>query len=269
MKHESPGIGRAWRVVVLAVLVSAVGMLGGCVTTTESAYGRADKDQEVQRRVDAAAQYLQQGNTERAVEHLRRALELDPNDATIHSTLGQVFWQTGEYELAEEHFRRALSVDPKFSRGRNNYAAFLYDRGRYEEAARQLEIVVEDTLYDARASAFLNLGKSLQKLGQTREAEEAYTRAVKMDMRQWPAMLELAEINFARQDYAVAQRYYDGFRRNAPAQSPRSLMLGIRLARIAGDKDAEASYALQLKSLYPTSDENLEYSRWATGQQER
>jgi len=267
MKHESRDLGGALRAVALLVLVTAAGMLGGCVTTTESAYGRADKDQEVQRRVDAATQYLQQGNTERAVEHLRRALELDPNDATIHATLGQVFWQTGEYELAEEHFRRALSVDPKFSRGRNNYAAFLYDRGRYEEAARQLEIVVDDTLYDARASAFLNLGKSLQKLGRTLEAEEAYSRAVKMDTRQWPAMLELAEINFARQDYAVAQRYYDGFRRNAPAQSPRSLMLGIRLARVAGDKDAEASYALQLKSLYPTSDENLEYSRSVTGPQ--
>ena len=95
------GAGRWIRPLVpllLALLVQ------GCVTTTNSTF-KADKQAEVASRVKAATDYLNQGNTEKAIVHLKRALELDPNSAPVHDTLAQVFWKTGEYELAQEHFR--------------------------------------------------------------------------------------------------------------------------------------------------------------------
>lgn len=243
---------------LLAPLVLAL-LVQGCVTTTNSTF-KADKQAEVASRVRAATDYLNQGNTEKAIVHLKRALELDPNAAPVHDTLAQVFWKTGEYELAQEHFRKAIASDPKFSRARNNYAAFLYERGDTRGAIRELEQVVADTLYESRGAAFANLGRAYQKVGETAKAEEALARAVKMDRRQWPAMLELAAINYDRGDHEQAARYYEQFRRLAPRQTPRSLLLGIRLARLAGDRDAEASYSLQLKSMYPDSAEYREFS---------
>ena len=243
---------------LLAPLVLAL-LVQGCVTTTNSTF-KADKQAEVASRVKAATDYLNQGNTEKAIVHLKRALELDPNSAPVHDTLAQVFWKTGEYELAQEHFRKAVASDPKFSRARNNYAAFLYERGDTRGAIRELEQVVADTLYESRGAAFANLGRAYQKVGETAKAEEALSRAVKMDRRQWPAMLELAVINYDRGDHEPAARYYEQFRRLAPRQTPRSLLLGIRLARLAGDRDAEASYSLQLKSMYPDSAEYREFS---------
>lgn len=244
---------------LLAPLVLAL-LAQGCVTTTNSTF-KADKQAEVASRVKAATDYLNQGNPEKAIVHLKRALELDPDSAPVHDTLAQVFWKSGEYELAEEHFRKAIGSDPQFSRARNNYAAFLYERGDTRGAIRELEHVVSDTLYESRAAAFANLGRAYQKLGETAKAEEALSRAVKMDRRQWPAMLELAQISYDRGDYDPATRYYEQFRRLAPRQTPRSLVLGIRLARLAGDRDAEASYSLQLKSMYPDSVEYREFSR--------
>lgn len=243
---------------LLAPLLLAL-LVQGCVTTTNSTF-KADKQAEVASRVKAATDYLNQGNTEKAIVHLKRALELDPNSAPVHDTLAQVFWKTGEYELAQEHFRKAIASDPKFSRARNNYAAFLYERGDTRGAIRELEHVVADTLYESRGAAFANLGRAYQKVGETAKAEEALARAVKMDRRQWPAMLELAAINYDRGDHEPAARYYEQFRRLAPRQTPRSLLLGIRLARLAGDRDAEASYSLQLKSMYPDSAEYREFS---------
>lgn len=240
-------------------------LLSACVTTKVEGGFKADREKEVERRVEAANTYLRQGNTEQAVVHLRRALEVDPDAAPIHDTLARVFWQTGEYELASDHYRRAVSIDPDFSRGRNNYAAFLYDRNDFAGAAEQLERVVADTLYDKRAEAFTNLGRTYLQLGRNDTAEEAFTRAVKMDPRQWVALLELAEIHHARNDDARAQGYYTKFRAHAPRQSPRSLLLGIKLARKLGDRDSEASYALQLKGLFPTSDEYREYLAISTG----
>ena len=247
---------------LLAPLLLAL-LVQGCVTTTNSTF-KADKQAEVASRVKAATDYLNQGNTEKAIVHLKRALELDPNSAPVHDTLAQVFWKTGEYELAQEHFRKAVASDPKFSRARNNYAAFLYERGDTRGAIRELEHVVADTLYESRAAAFANLGRAYQKVGETAKAEEALSRAVKMDRRQWPAMLELAAINYDRGDHEQAARYYEQFRRLAPRQTPRSLLLGIRLARLAGDRDAEASYSLQLKSMYPDSAEYREFSSTST-----
>ena len=247
---------------LLAPLLLAL-LVQGCVTTTNSTF-KADKQAEVASRVKAATDYLNQGNTEKAIVHLKRALELDPNSAPVHDTLAQVFWKTGEYELAQEHFRKAVASDPKFSRARNNYAAFLYERGDTRGAIRELEHVVADTLYESRGAAFANLGRAYQKVGDTAKAEEALSRAVKMDRRQWPAMLELAAINYERGDHEPAARYYEQFRRLAPRQTPRSLLLGIRLARLAGDRDAEASYSLQLKSMYPDSAEYREFSSTST-----
>ena len=260
---QSPYTMSTLRTLAGALLVTVL-LVQGCVTTTTGEF-TADKHAEVQSRVAAADDYMRKGSTEQAMFHLRRALELDPNDASVHEAMARVFWKTGEYELADEHFRRAIALDPKFSRARNNYASLLYERGDVESAIRQLEIVSEDSLYDGRAAAFMNLGKAYQKIGKTEQAEATFIRAVKIDRRLWQAALEVAEINFARADYAPAQQYYEQFRRQAPKQSPRSLMLGIQLARIAGDRNAEASYALQLKSMYPDSDEMREYSQMSKG----
>ena len=242
------------QILVLAALVAVT----GCVTTTEGGF-KADRKEEVARRVDAATQYLEKGNTEQAIVHLRRALEIDPRSAPVNETLARVFAQSGEYELADQHFRAAIEAEPGFSRARNNYAAFLYGRGDIDGAIAQLEKVVADTLYEKRADAFSNLGKAYLRKGETAKAEEVFDRALKMDRRQAPAMLELADINMQRDQVAEAARVYALYRKASARPSSRSLLLGIRIARATGDRDAEASYALQLKGLFPDSEEYRSY----------
>lgn len=233
-------------------------MVSGCVTTTEGGF-KSDRKEEINRRVEAATQYLQKGNTEQAIVHLRRALELDPRSAPVNETLARVFAQSGEYELADQHFRAAIDIDPAFSRARNNYAAFLYGRGEVDAAIVQLEAVVADTLYEKRADAFTNLGKAYLRKGDTARAEEVLLRAIKMDKRQAGAMLELADINLQGGRYTEAARAYGAFRGAGLRPTPRSLLIGIRVARATGDRDAEASYVLQLKGLYPDSNEYRTY----------
>ncbi len=244
----------ALRLAAVVLLLAA----GGCVTTTEGGF-KADRSEEVARRVEAATQYLQRGNTEQAIVHLRRALELDPRSAPVNETLARVFAQSGEYELADQHFRTAIDLDPRFSRARNNYAAFLFSRGDIDGAIAQLEKVVSDTLYEKRADAFTNLGKAYLRKGEVAKAEEAFDRAVKMDKRQAAAMLELADMNVQRGQYPDAARFYGFFRAAGVQPSPRSLLVGIRIARATGSRNDEASYALQLKGLYPDSDEYRTY----------
>lgn len=248
----------------LSIILFVIGNLVSCVTTKTSMFKESDAQEEIERRVEAASTYLDQGNTDQAIFHLKKALEVDDRSAPVHDALARVFVRTGEYELAEEHYRKAISSDADFSRARNNYAALLYQLDRFDEAMVQLERVVADTFYEARPDAFVNLGLCALKLGRVDRAEESFKRALAMNLRGVRgslALLELAEINFNRGDFAQSKRYYSEFRQLSPSQSPRSLLLGIRLARIFEDKDAEASYALVLKSLYPESKEYLEYRK--------
>jgi type IV pilus assembly protein PilF len=172
-----------------------------------------------------------------------------------------VYQSTGEYELAEENFEKALSVNPSFSRARNNFAAFLFSQQRYKEAAKELEIVVKDSLYSGRPLAFVNLGLCRVQLFDPEGAEAAFVRALAMDRTNAIALVELAILRYEAGDPANARKYYATYRSVVRQQSARGLWLGVRLARESGQLNEESSYALALKNLYPDSAEYEAYKR--------
>lgn len=247
---------RVVAVVALAFAASA------CVTTQTGGFeDKKDPKKAVEYSVQAARNYIQEGNWEAAKRHLRNALDIDDENASANEALALVFWRTGEYEQADKHFRAAIghAAESETSRIRNNYAAFLFDRSRYADAETQLEKVAEDLLYDKRPDAFLSLGKVRIKLKKYAQAKEVLERAILMDRGNPAVIFQLAEVYYQLGDYTKAQSFYDAFRQQIQAPSPPGLWLGIRLADRAGDKDAAASYALALKNLFPQSEEYLAY----------
>jgi type IV pilus assembly protein PilF len=67
-------------------------------------------------------------------------------------------------------------------------------------------------------------------------------------------------MSFINQEYAEAKKHLDRYQALGQ-QSARALLLGIRLERVFGNKDQEASYLLVLKNRYPYSKEYLEYKQ--------
>ncbi len=239
-----------------AILAATALLLAGCVSPTTGGFTeKADPEKALERRVELARKYIGEGNWDDAKRNLRMANEIDPKNAEVHEAFALVYQSTGEFELAEEHFKTAIRLDKGFSRARNNYAAFLYAQGRYKEAEQQLEYVVRDSLYEARPRAFINLGLCRLQLFDQEGAEEAFRRALAMDRRNPIALLELAHLRFDAGDYLSANQYYDTYRTVVRQQSARGLWLGVRLARQAGDLNAEGSYSLALRNLYPDSPE--------------
>lgn len=242
-------------------LCIALILLAGCVTQTRGGFSEnADPDKALAYSVQLARSYIRDGRWEAAKRHLKKALELDERSADVHEALGLVFQNTGEFERAEMHFTQALELGGETqSRVRMNYAAFLYQMQNYAKAAQLLEQVVEDSLYMKRADAYVSLARCYIKLERLQDAEAAYKRAYLMNRANVALMLEMAEVYFLLQDYPSAQQYYNQFRQNVRQQPARALWLGIQLARKFNDQNALSSYALALKSLYPTSKEYLEY----------
>lgn len=231
-------------------------LTGGCVTEhTGSRRVEADPTLALEQRVGLARNYIGVGDWENAKRNLELAQDIDPGNGEVFEAFGLVYQSTGEFELAEENFRKALRSNPKLSRARNNYAAFLYSQGRYDEAAEEFRTVTQDSLYSARPLAFINLGSSLLRLGDTAGAEQAFTRTLSMDRRNPIALFEMARLKFAAGDTEAASRYYGVYRMVVPRQPPAGLLLGYRIATVTGDLDAASSYELALRNLYPDSAE--------------
>ena len=53
------------------------------------------------------------GNFDNAVRHMERAVELRPQDPIINDHLGDAYWRVGRHREADFQWRRALSLDPE------------------------------------------------------------------------------------------------------------------------------------------------------------
>lgn len=232
--------------------------LAGCVTKTSGP--EVDREQALATHVQLALAYIDTRNRESARHHLRRAFDLDSRSAEAIAAQAMLYQLEGEYDLAERDFKRALRQDRSLTSARNNYAAFLYQQERYEEAFEQFETVSQDLDYSNRPRALMNLGRSALRLGDRARAQSAFTQALRLDPELSAVLIELAELNFHNENYADAKRYLDRYA-ELNRHTARSLLLGIRIERLFGNKDQEASYALSLKNRFPYSDEYLEYQR--------
>jgi type IV pilus assembly protein PilF len=238
------------------------GLLVGCVT--ENIDGKqkksVDKNKQLELHVQMAMGYVENGNRESARLHLTKAFDIDKNSAAATNAMAMLYQLEGEPTLAEEQFKLAVKRDKKYTLAHNNYGVFLYGQKRYTEALAEFETAAADLAYPSRSQALTNVGRAALKLGNNTRAQAALQHAVVLDRNNSDAMIELADLFFQKQEFADAKRYLDAY--DAVGQrSPRSLLLGIRLERVFGNRDKEASLALALKNSFPYSKEYLEYKQ--------
>jgi len=90
-----------------------------------------------------AASLIQRGRLEQAGQVLRRALALDPDDATVLTMLGGVLEAEGQLDAAMAHYSRALTAQPTYSPARFNRAKRLITVGRDEDALIELRRIID------------------------------------------------------------------------------------------------------------------------------
>ncbi|PYC28299.1 type IV pilus biogenesis/stability protein PilW [Pseudomonas alcaligenes] len=244
-----------------ALYLSLVCLLAGCVRIggqTDPLKSDQGRDAARDAYIQLGLGHLQQGSTEKAKEPLKKALELDSSSADAHGILGLVFQQEMEPKLADQHFRKSISLSKGEARLHNNYGGFLYEQKRYPEALEQFTIASQDTLYPERSRVFENLGLTSLQMGQREQAKQYFERALRMNSNRPIALLNMAQLSFEDGQYVPARGYYKNFSDQA-RQTPQSLLLGIRLAKVFDDRDQAASLGLQLKRFYPGTPEYQQY----------
>ena len=262
MKSKPTCVGKAAFIGKLAGVL-CVALLVGCVSTTNSRYANnANESDALEKYTDLGLVYLQKGDTAEAMRPLRRALELGPKSPDVHAAFAMLFEMEKDFSRAERYFKDALSYSDGVNntRIRNNYASFLFKTERLIDACEQLRLASEDPFYERRATVYENLGVCYQRLGRNENALAAYERAINIDDTRGRALLEAAYLQFEKDSVDLSAEHHSNFQRlvryRMVSSSPKSLWLGVKLARYNGDQNAEASYELKLRNQFPGSPEN-------------
>lgn len=246
-----------WRPITLAV---GLALTLGCVSTTNrtavNLEGAYDK------RIELGMNYLSIDKRDNARRQFSKALELKKNGAEAYHGIALVHQANGEVGPAADAFQKALRLadDKSVSAINVSYGKFLLERGQAAKACPYFEKAADDFDFTRRAEALFLAGQCAAATGSAARAKQAYEHALNLNNSLSPVLIELAEVYFNEGEYAKSKRLLDQFLKlNKP--TARSLWLGIRTERIFGNKDKEASYAMQLKNLHPYSKEYLEYKR--------
>lgn len=203
------------------------------------------------------AGYLAQGNLSLSKEKFEKALDQDSSLPQAHAGYALLMSRLGQNKDADKHFKLALRGDPFNSDTLNNYGTFLCGQNRIAEAEKQFLAALKDPLYRTPEYAYTNAGRCSMKIPDFDRAEGYFGKALQSNPRFTDALYEMAVLYDKKNNHRLAYAYMQKFEQHGGANShtPASLLLAIKLAQRAGDRNAEASYSLLLRNRFPDSPE--------------
>ncbi len=138
------------------------------------------------------------GKAKRATD---KALELDPNLADAHSSLGRIkHWYDWDWAGAETSFRRAIELNPNSVNAHQFYSRLLTTLGRYDEALNEMYKAQE--LDPRSADLGVPLSGILEKRGEFDEAVRVLQSTLEMDKDSKFARRGIANAYLLKGDYA-------------------------------------------------------------------
>ena len=216
--------------------------------------------------------YGAMSQSDKAIEHLKTAVQLKPDSPEARTNLGASLLHSGRTELAGEQFRKALALEPNSYDANHNLGEYYVQTGKIAEAhpllerAQQIDPDSYDNGYDLAMSAFL-LGKLdearlvVQQLMHKKDTAELHNLLGQIDEKdgkfveaandyEAAAHLDPSEENmFAWGSEMLLHRTYEpaiAIFENAAQRYPRSprIQIGLGLALYSRGKYDEAVKAL-------------------------
>lgn len=120
--------------------------------------------------------YTAMGETSKAVESFKHAIEIDPQMFESLNNLGNVYFNSGDYRSAERYYKSSLSLRPQAVASRFNLALCYSRQNRHREAAVELERALEYAPADAEI--LYELGVAYEQLGRKDDATSAWQRGL-------------------------------------------------------------------------------------------
>jgi len=137
----------------------------------------------------------QKQDDEAAVPHLKRAVELDPNFAMAHATLGVVYGNLTQQKLGSEYLKKAFDLKDRASEREKFYISAHH----YDEDLRDVDKAIEvyeqwKTTYPRDTVPWDNLALRYEGIGQHEKALANASEAMRLDPRDSYAYQNLGDV---------------------------------------------------------------------------
>jgi type IV pilus assembly protein PilF len=224
------------------------------------AQGVGDARERAKIHTELGAIYFQAGNNAVALDELQIAINSDLGYFPAYSVRGLVRLGLKEYDKAEGDFHRALDIAPNDPEVNNNYGWYLCQTGKERQSIAYFLNALKSPLYETPDRAYTNAGACAVKAGDLEGAQNYLLKALQLSRDgAMTARLELAKLFYRRGILDESRIYLNDSLRMMEPPSADALWLGLRLERKLGNRGAEAGYASQLRSRYPSSPEYQEF----------
>ena len=116
----------------------------------------------------------------RGVQMLESAIRKDaPTTAEPHFYLAAAYRELGRSEGAMDHYRKAIEIDPAYAEAHYNLGLVHLENGRFASALELFEDAIR--FQPARADNYVGAGVALASLGRLADAKQSYERALELD----------------------------------------------------------------------------------------
>ena len=173
--------------------------------------------------------YSQQGQHDRAIALLEKAVARNPHAAEAHNNLGLALHASERYGDAVSAYEKAITIRPKYAIAFNNLGNSLGSLGRHEEAVAALERAV--ALDPNYADAFNNLGTALFALGRPEDAVAPLERALVLRPTFIEAQMNLGNALTALKRHEEAFAHHKAYFEGALAKSPNNATLHLNFGK--------------------------------------
>jgi Tfp pilus assembly protein PilF len=174
------------------------------VNNTGSA-GAREPDEIAADLITDANQDLAAGRAAQAVEKLRKAVELTPDNEDAHYNLGIALAAAGNAPEAQKAYEKALEIFPDYAEAHNNLGNLLMKQNNFGDATAHFKKALEISPDNPMAEN--NLGTALARHGDVAEALPHFSAAVRQKPDYLQARLNLANgyITLNRLDEAAQE----------------------------------------------------------------
>jgi len=240
--------------VKLIMMFCFIGLISlGCASTQQQERELENQRTRARAHTDLGAVYFQQKQWEIALEEFTQATKIDPSFSSAFNGLGMVNAELGKDDIAESNFRKSIQLDTSNSEAHNNYGGFLCARNRVDESIKEFLDAVKNPLYATPSMAYTNAAICSIRKQNVLGAEKFLQQALLIDPLSKTAAYQLALLQYNRNDVVDAKKTLQNVMLGQPG--PEVLLLAVKIERAVGSRDAEASYALQLRRKFPDSEQ--------------
>lgn len=127
--------------------------------------------------------YLNTGNIDKALEHLKKAHSLNPQHHLVLNAIGLAHYLKGNLNEALGYFQKCLEINPDFTEAHTNIGTTYLKMGFIDKAEEEYKKVLSDKAYSSKELPCYNLAKLYYNQGKLEEAFDYVNKAIKENNR--------------------------------------------------------------------------------------